>query len=150
MPDFNVYTQSVNPKPEKFEDNTRTTGLHIHLGYEKPSIDFSLSLVKYMDMYVGVPSVLTDTNTKRRKYYGNAGSFRLCEYGVEYRCLSGLWLKDAESLKFIHKQTVKAVNACLEGKELADAEMVISTINNLDSKVAIKQAKELVKRYNLI
>lgn len=150
MPDFNVYTQSINPKPEKFEDNTRTTGLHIHIGYEKPSIDFSLQLVKYMDMYVGVPSVIHDTDTKRRKYYGNAGSFRLCEYGVEYRCLSGLWLKDEESLRFIHQQTVKAVNACLEGKGLADPDLIISTINNLDSKKAIAQAESLIKNYNLL
>lgn len=55
--------------------------VHIHIGYDNPTIDFSKLLIRYMDMYLGVPSVLIDTDVNRRKYYGNAGSFRLCAYG---------------------------------------------------------------------
>ena len=55
--------------------------VHLHLGYENPNIDTSLMLVKYLDMYLGVPSVLRDTDSRRRSLYGKAGCFRLCRYG---------------------------------------------------------------------
>lgn len=123
--------------------------VHIHLGYEKPNIGFSTTLVKYMDAFLGVPSVIYDTDVRRRKYYGNAGSFRLTSYGVEYRVLSGYWLKSEKTLNWVHKQTIKAVEAALEGNNLPDPEDVINIINDTDSNRAIKNAKKLIKIFNL-
>ena len=79
--DYNAYTKMANPKPEGTKTNLRSCGFHLHLGYENPNIDTSLMLVKYLDMYLGVPSVLRDTDSRRRSLYGKAGCFRLCRYG---------------------------------------------------------------------
>ena len=34
-----------------------------------------------MDLFLGVPSILIDPDTERRKMYGKAGDYRLKEYG---------------------------------------------------------------------
>lgn len=81
MPDFNVYTERENPKPEGYTNCKRVAGFHLHLGYDNPNIQTSLQLIKYMDVYVGIPSVLYDTDKYRRTLYGQAGSFRKTSYG---------------------------------------------------------------------
>ena len=53
----------------------------IHVGYENPDVDTSLALVKYMDVFLGIPSVVKDKDKKRRSLYGKAGCFRLTDYG---------------------------------------------------------------------
>ena len=55
--------------------------VHIHIGYDNNNIDASLRLVKYLDLYLGVPSVLKDKDKRRRSLYGKAGCFRLTSYG---------------------------------------------------------------------
>lgn len=79
--DFNAYTEEPNPKPKGNKTNIRSAGFHIHCGYDNHNIDTSLRLVKYFDMYLGVPSVIVDPDTKRRSLYGKAGCFRLTSYG---------------------------------------------------------------------
>ena len=51
------------------------------MGYENPDVDTSLALVKYMDAFLGIPSVVKDKDKKRRSLYGEAGCFRLTDYG---------------------------------------------------------------------
>lgn len=79
--DYNAYTGQANPKPEGTKTNLRSAGFHIHIGYENPNIDTSVLLVKYLDMYLGIPSVVYDSDKKRRSLYGKAGCFRLTSYG---------------------------------------------------------------------
>lgn len=79
--DFNVYTQEPNPKPKGTRTNLRSCGFHIHIGYDNNNIDTSLLLVRYMDTYLGLPSLLKDSDKKRRSLYGKAGCFRLTPYG---------------------------------------------------------------------
>lgn len=79
--DYNAYTESPNPKPEGSKTNLRSAGFHIHVGYDNPNIDSSLLIVKYLDMYLGVPSVIYDKDKRRRSLYGKAGCFRLTSYG---------------------------------------------------------------------
>lgn len=81
MPDFNAYTECKNHKPEGYSDNRRVAGLHIHLGYENPNVETSLKFIKFFDLCCGVPSVLYDRDAFRRTMYGQAGSFRLPQYG---------------------------------------------------------------------
>lgn len=144
--DYNAYTESPNPKPKGNRTNLRSAGFHIHLGYDNPNIDTSLMLVKYMDMYLGIPSVLKDSDTKRRTLYGKAGSFRLTSYGVEYRVLSSYMMKDSELLKFVWKQLCTVTYAISSGVPLIDPELVVKAIN--ESNVAL--ATELVNSRNLM
>lgn len=108
-PDYNVYTLEENPRPRGTETNMRSTGMHIHIGYDSPTLDTSIALLKVMDLFLGVPSVLIDPDTRRRSLYGKAGCFRLTEYGIEYRVLSGYFLKDDKHIRWVYQQTVKAI-----------------------------------------
>lgn len=125
-PDFNAYTLRENPRP----DNTttmRTASGHIHIGFcedaDPTSDDHMLrcaTLVKQLDCYLGLPSVLFDRDVKRRKMYGGAGAFRPKSYGVEYRVLSNAWLLSEERMRFVFQQTKAAVDDLVSGIRPAD------------------------------
>lgn len=144
-PDYNAYTQKVNPKPEGAKGNLRSAGCHIHIGYPNHNVATSVDLVKYLDVFVGVPSVLIDTDTKRRKLYGKAGSFRLQKWGVEYRVLSGLFIKNKKLLTWVWNHVKLAIDAYNQKINLPDSKLVQSIINNGDKEKAL----ELVTSYNI-
>lgn len=144
--DYNAYTEAPNPKPKGSRTNLRSAGFHIHIGYENPNIDTSVLLVKYLDMYLGVPSVIYDKDKRRRSLYGKAGCFRLTSYGVEYRVLSSAMMKDVETLQFVWKQVQKALVAAARGTSLVDSEYVIKAINESDAELA----QRIVKSYSIM
>ena len=43
-PDYNVYTQGKNPKPDVPKDGLRSAGMHIHVGYDNPNVDASCAI----------------------------------------------------------------------------------------------------------
>lgn len=144
--DYNAYTEAPNPKPEGSKTNLRSAGFHIHIGYENPNIDTSVLLVKYLDMYLGVPSVIYDKDKRRRSLYGKAGCFRLTSYGVEYRVLSSAMMKDVDTLQFVWKQVQKALAAASRGTNLVDSEYVIKAINESDADLA----QRIIKSYSIM
>lgn len=144
--DYNAYTQEPNPKPKGTRTNLRSCGFHIHVGYANNNIDTSLMLVRYMDAYLGLTSLLKDTDRKRRSLYGKAGCFRLTPYGVEYRVLSSAMMKDVPTLQFVWDQIKKAIDAHNNGKPLPPEEVVISAIN--ESDVAL--AEKLIRDFELV
>lgn len=144
--DFNAYTQEPNPKPKGTRTNLRSCGFHIHLGYENNNIDTSILLVKYMDAYLGLTSLLRDSDKKRRSLYGKAGCFRLTSYGVEYRVLSSAMMKDIPTLQFVWAQLMKAIEAHNYVKPLPPEEAVVEAINNSDVELATR----LIEDYNLM
>jgi hypothetical protein len=51
-------------------------------------------LIRLLDFFVGIPTVLLDNpeqQRQRRKQYGMAGSYRTPDHGFEYRTLSNFW-----------------------------------------------------------
>ncbi len=144
--DYNVYTEEPNPKPEGENTNLRSAGLHIHVGYDNPDVETSLNAIRYFDAYIGIPSVLIDRDTNRRKLYGKAGSFRLTPYGFEWRCLSSLFMKTKVNLNYLWDRIMKAIDACNEGLDLPSANKVQEAINNSD----IILAQKLIDKYNLV
>jgi hypothetical protein len=144
-PDYNAYTEQTNPKPEGDKGNLRSAGCHIHIGYPHCNPADSIRLVKYLDAYVGIPSILIDTDSNRRKLYGKAGSFRLQPWGVEYRVLSSKFIENDDTLTWVWNQIQKAVNACHLGCDLPPADLVCQAINNSDQTLA----KQLIQLYNL-
>lgn len=145
-PDYNVYTESENPKPEGESTNIRSAGFHIHLGYANHNITTSLSLVKYLDIYVGLPSIIRDRDKRRRSLYGKAGSFRLTDYGVEWRVLSSAMMKDTETIAFVYDQIIKAIMAYNAGVNFPNLKFVQEAINNSDTVLA----KKIIKEYNIL
>jgi len=79
------------------------------------------TLVKQLDCYLGLPSVVWDRDAKRRQMYGAAGAFRPKPYGVEYRVLSNAWLLNEKRMRFVFNQTVKAVNDLISGFRPVDS-----------------------------
>jgi len=114
MPDFNAYTGDINPKPNG-DAKFRTGAGHIHIGWgENFEIDdFHMkeccALVKALDMYLGLPSVIMDGDDKRRELYGKAGAFRPKSYGLEYRTLSNFWVKTPSLRKWAFNETIRAI-----------------------------------------
>lgn len=145
-PDYNAYTENENPKPKGTNTCLRSAGFHVHIGYENPNIEDSVCLVKYLDAYVGLPSVIIDTDTRRRSLYGKAGAFRLTDYGVEYRVLSSAMMKNSKTIKFVFHQVMRAINAYNSGVNIPIYEDTIATINNSDAE----RAKELIRKFYIL
>jgi len=113
-PDYNAYTENVNPTPDA-ATTLRTAAGHIHVGFtdgtELPGhFDICCDLTKQFDASLGLYSLLKDSNTERRKLYGRAGAFRPKPYGMEYRVLSNFWLKDRATMKEVYDITMQALN----------------------------------------
>lgn len=144
--DYNAYTEEPNPKPQGERTNLRSAGFHIHLGYDDCNVETSLALIKYLDMYLGVPSVLKDNDTKRRSLYGKAGCFRLTPYGLEYRVLSSYFLSTKITLSWVWNGIRKAIEAYNDRDYLANPELVQRAINESDKELA----KKLIKEYKLV
>ena len=145
-PDYNCYSGDVNPKPGLIKPNFRSCGVHIHVGYDNPDIKTSIEIVKYLDSYLGLFSVIVDPDRLRRTLYGKAGCFRLQKYGVEYRTLSGYFIKDVETISFVYDRIVRALEAFDNNEVLPDQDMVMLAINESD----VDLAKKIINDYNLL
>lgn len=101
-PDYNAYTQTLNPTPKDPKD-IRSAGGHIHIGWtdgvdpmETAHFLSCCQLTRQLDFALGLPSLFLDDDKQRRNIYGRAGAFRPKSYGVEYRVLSNFWIKSPE------------------------------------------------------
>ena len=91
-----------------------------------------------MDKFLGVPSVLRDSGTLRRKLYGGAGAFRFKNYGVEYRTLSNFWIFDESNIQWAYRGTEQALNFVANGGVISDEEgqLIQQCINTSDVELA--------------
>lgn len=115
-PDFNAYTLKENPKPNS-ATTLRTASGHVHIGLlegadvtKEDHHIWCATLVKHLDLWLGLRSLEWDKDQTRRRLYGNPGAYRPKPYGLEYRVLSNAWLKDEKYTRFVYKQ----VKACIE------------------------------------
>ena len=127
-PDWNAWTEEVNPEPEAHVPTFRTAAGHLHVGWctdadiEDPvHISGCFSLVKQMDILLGIPSRLETNDVERRKLYGMPGAFRPKTYGLEYRVLSNYWIRDEEMMRLVYKRSRLAVELLVEGHHLYEA-----------------------------
>ena len=127
-PDFNAYTEAENPRPDN-NTNMRTAAGHVHIGFTnnanvKDTVHFQkcITLVKHLDAFLGHPSLIWDNDQKRRSMYGKAGCFRPKPYGVEYRTLSNMWLKDKRLMAYVFNQVQRTVAFLQEGHRVNDTQ----------------------------
>lgn len=123
---------------------------HIHVGYPNPSQELSEDIVKAFDIFLTLPALLIDKDERRRELYGKAGAFRFKEpWGVECRALSNFWIHSEDLIRWVYKQTIKAVECVLDGKaqELFDtySESVVEAINTNNKELAQKLIQEIFK-----
>lgn len=92
-PDFCAYLgKEMEPVKAKSMGTLRTAGGHIHIGgiesFDTPKRE---ELIKWLDVLEGLWTTQIDLNftgdiaIQRRRFYGQAGRYRLKEYGVEWR-----------------------------------------------------------------
>lgn len=155
-PDFNAYTLAQNIKPNSPDRNLRSAGGHVHIGYENPAqydADYynpdeqRASIIKALDLHIGVPSTIMEPDNKRKELYGKAGAFRPKPYGVEYRTISNFYLASKEYIDWVYTSVIDAIN-WLNAGNLVDrtlGEYVQQIINNNDKQ----GAKELINHFNL-
>lgn len=113
-PDYNAWTNKINKRPYIEDQTLRSCGGHIHVG---TSFD-AISVIRSMDLHLGIPSLYLDSDVQRRKLYGKAGAFRYKPYGCEYRTLSNFWIWDDKLKEWAYEQTEKALEFVEEGNEI--------------------------------
>ena len=119
-PDYNCWTAQQNPRPKAKNKALRSAGGHVHVGCREEGID-PWEMMKACDLFLGVPSVERDKDTRRRELYGKAGACRIKPYGAEYRTLSNYWLQSDDLKKWVYGQVHKAKDWIKEGNTLSDA-----------------------------
>lgn len=146
-PDTNAYTGMDNPTPDS-SGCLRSAGGHLHIGYSGLINDeVSRMIIRSCDLFLGVPSVLMDPDTRRRNLYGKAGAYRPKSYGVEYRSLSNFWLSSRARTIWAFKQAKRATDkaGAIDLMLYKDQPLVVDCINNSDKDLA----QHLVNKYNL-
>lgn len=136
-------------------DSFRTAGGHIHVGHTPKSKKLltddwgKVEVVKMMDAFVGVTSVLLDndpTSVARRKLYGRSGAHRMKDYGVEYRAAGNFWISSPKLVEIIHGLTNLAVDICLKGKSKEVVEKISGrSIREVIDTSAKPRAKRIFK-----
>lgn len=147
-PDFNAYSQEVNKAPEQ-HPTMRTAAGHIHVGwtqdqdiFDNMHLESCYALVKQLDYFLGVPSILEDPDNKRREMYGKAGSFRPKPYGCEYRVLSNYWLKE-DMVGKVYDRTIQAVEDLMAGNKYDD--MFLGSAENIINNNVTEAAEVFVE-----
>lgn len=148
-PDFDVWNECINTPADLSLTSMRSAGGHISIGWDNPTQEQQLDMVKAMDATVGLESVLLDFDTERKKLYGKAGCFRFREYGIEYRSLSNFWIKSDESLQWSWNTTMKAINLVNSNKieEVKELGIYIVEAINTNNK---ELAQELLNKIEII
>lgn len=153
-PDFNAWTEEMNEPPNIIDKFLRSAGGHVHISYNNASMERSIALIKALDLFLGVPSILMDSDIRRRKLYGKAGCFRFKTYGsvkgVEYRTLSNFWTTSLAYVKFIYDGVDRALSYIDNEEELSLNSTLGRNINEIINKGNKKLARELINNLNLI
>ena len=139
-PDWCAWTGNTNPKPVPPHPFLRSAGGHIHVETQEDKHQ----VVKGMDLFLGIPSVLMDEGELRKQLYGKAGALRYKDYGVEYRTLSNFWIFKEELIKWVWRNTARALeNVSMDYTPYADE--IQQAINNSDKALA----KKLIDQFQL-
>lgn len=152
-PDFSAWTFQANELlSHKKLKNVRTSGGHVHVSYmvdgDPPEPIHHTNMIRMMDLYLGVPSVLLDDDNVRRQFYGRAGAFRIkAQNHIEYRTLSNFWVKNDSLKEWVFDNVVECVRQLnyrqyhnLWGEHLKDE--VTSCIKTGDKELAEKLIHE--------
>jgi hypothetical protein len=174
-PEFDAYEMAMVQAPS-CETTFRSAGGHIHLGFADQVYPLTAPedqdegqarpwgrvwVVRMMDLFVGIPSLWMDqdpTSAARRKLYGNAGTHRPKDYGVEYRATGNFWLRSPALVQLIYRLSKFTVDFVAEKKHLElwkdeqtctayKVEDLKNAINNSDKKLGKTFLNGLVKKY---
>ena len=151
-PDYNGWEFRENQRPNG-DVAFRTASGHVHIGWTNDKdiqdagyFNLCAAVVRQLDFYLGLPSLVYDGDTRRRSLYGKAGAFRPKSYGVEYRVLSNRWLASKELIDWVYQNTVKGLHEFFKNDnrlfERYDVQEIINTSN-------VNEAMKIIKQENI-
>ena len=101
-------------------------------------------VIKAMDVFLGIPSVLMDSGEMRKQLYGKAGAFRPKSYGCEYRTLSNFWTFEDRYIKWVWDNTQRALDAVQQGSSFTKLQQEVERcVNGNDKYLAQQLCNEL-------
>lgn len=147
-PEFDAATgEMINP-PTLEVFTGRSAGGHIHVGYEHENSFDSMMIVKMLDLYLAVPSLLVDKDIRRRQLYGKASSFRRTDgLKIEYRTLSNFWTFNTSLIGWVYDTVAKVVDEVIKGA-IIDEDLYMQArqaINTNDFALA----QQIIDTYNI-
>lgn len=144
--DYEAYNLTQNIKPDASAyPGLRSIGGHIHIGYDGPDMMVNRDIIMMLDITLGLPSLILDTDKMRRSLYGKAGCFRPKEYGVEYRTLSSFWIQDKATTIWAFNGVMEAIKRINQNR-IPDVDiftMVRQSINTADADLAVSLMQRL-------
>lgn len=143
-PDYNAWTKMENEKPRCNDPTLRTAGGHVHVGSRVNMIHG----VEWMDLFLGVPSVILDdspASVARRQMYGKAGAMRPKPYGFEYRVLSNFWIFGKTTRVWVYTNSKIAIDRADAKLSHKEGELIQQCINTGDKDLA----RELITKYDI-
>ena len=155
-PDFNAWTGGRNEMPiGEVDPGLRTAGGHLHIGYShleggEADRGKNREIIQMCDYLLGIPSLLLDTDDRRRQLYGKAGAYRSKSYGCEYRTLSNFWLFSDELMAWAYqgaKQAYERLPELEAFSRIVSGTKVQEIINTGDKKAAETVCKQLGLAY---
>lgn len=150
-PDYDAYEMKVNDVAfDAHETDLRSAGGHIHFAHPVFEDPYKVvDMVKLMDLFIGVPSILKDNSPEareRRTLYGKAGAHRPKDYpGGEYRALSNFWIRDEETIRWVYAQTQRCLELVVAGETIETLGYDPNEIRRIINEADESAAKELVE-----
>ena len=132
--------EAINVK--RMSNLLRTSGFHIHFGYDNPNRETNREIVKLFEKYVTLPLMDKDLDIhNRRSMYGQSGSYREKPYGVECRSLGGYFIKDNEHIEMVWDCIHDVVSKYNEGERISKEEFA-EIKNKVNKTVINKKVKQ--------
>jgi len=148
----------ITEKPSNMEDldtsklKMRSSGFHIHFGWENPTEEQRDRLCMMFELGVSLPLILEDNDYyNRRSLYGKFGDSRDKDYGVECRSLGGYFLKDEESISNIWDRSLMAVKMAEEW-DISNEDLrkdILKYLNPEKEELDLDKINILVEKYEI-
>ena len=147
-PDFDAWELCPNPAPASANPNLRSAGGHIHVGMPGATNKDKISMIRALDLVLGVPMAFLDPTSERRELYGRAGACRFKPYGVEYRTPSNIWLTSEEMMMTVFSSVSTIAANLKDWSDYANKheELIKKAINTLDEN-AYKDLHKYVRNF---
>lgn len=149
-PDYNAWSERINPVPDADGKQYRTGAGHIHIGWnagmeiDDDLVRIGAALARELDATIGVASLLWDDDKKRRTLYGKAGAFRPKPYGMEYRTLSNVWVGKGRLTDYVANTATYAIQRLMNKKPIHTKE-----VRDIINKSKADDARHWLKEHNL-
>ena len=135
-PDYNAWDKKINPAPRSKEPRLRSAGGHIHFGYTDPTKSRSILLCRIADLFIGLPLMVFDPDSRRMELYGKAGAMRFKPYGFEYRTPSNFWTSTPELVSWVYNQAEAVLS--FNGVPPQEIQLIINQQDKAAAKDAMK------------